>query len=65
VHGVVERVDVVGEDAYTYIRIGTEPIVARVRAAVRPAVGATVRVAVSPADVHVFDATTGQRMAPR
>jgi ABC-type sugar transport system ATPase subunit len=65
VRGVVERVDVVGEDAYIYVRIGTEPIVARVRAAVRPAVGATVRVAVSPADVHVFDATTGQRMAPR
>ncbi|MDR7278518.1 ABC transporter ATP-binding protein [Catenuloplanes atrovinosus] len=54
---VVERVDLVGEDAYAYLRLadGGELIVARVPAASRPAVADPVRVTVGGADVHVFD----------
>ena len=59
---VVERVDVVGEDAYAYLRLGGDTIVARVPARVRPSVGETARVGVRPADVHVFEAGTGQRV---
>jgi ABC-type sugar transport system ATPase subunit len=64
VAGTVERVDVVGEDAYVYARLGGHLIVARVRAADRPAVGVTVPVSVRWRDVHLFDAATGQRVTP-
>ena len=61
---VVERVDVVGEDAYAYLRLaeGGAVVTARVPAATRPAVGDAARVAVRWADVHVFDAETGRRV---
>jgi ABC-type sugar transport system ATPase subunit len=60
---VVERVDVVGEDAYAYLRLGGgEPVAARVRAASRPAVGERVSVTVRWSDVHVFDGASGQRV---
>jgi ABC-type sugar transport system ATPase subunit len=58
----VERVEVVGEDAHVYLRAGEQPLVARVSAADPPAPGSEVRVAVRQADVHVFDAATGQRV---
>jgi ABC-type sugar transport system ATPase subunit len=62
--GVVERVDVVGEDAFAYVRLNPESLVAaRVRSGNRPAVGDRVTVAVSWPDVHVFDAGTGRRVA--
>ncbi|WP_229075069.1 ABC transporter ATP-binding protein [Actinoplanes sp. DH11] len=62
---VVERVDVVGEDAYAYLRPDGGPVLtARVPANSRPAAGTTVRVAVGWADVHVFDAA-GRRVAGR
>jgi ABC-type sugar transport system ATPase subunit len=52
----VERIDVIGEDAYAYLRhAGGATITARVPAASRPAAGETVRVTVSRTDVHVFD----------
>ncbi|MEV0895404.1 ABC transporter ATP-binding protein [Actinoplanes sp. NPDC049802] len=55
--GTVERVDVVGEDAYAYLRLaGGDRIVARMPAAARPAAGATVRATVGWADTHVFGA---------
>jgi ABC-type sugar transport system ATPase subunit len=57
-----ERVDVIGEDAYVYLRAGGQPIVARVRSADRPAVGAAVRLT-ARGDVHLFDAGTGRRVA--
>ena len=63
--GTVERVDVVGEDAYAYLRVDRHPVVARVPAAQRPAPGATVRVAVRWADAHLFDAATGERVVRR
>jgi ABC-type sugar transport system ATPase subunit len=57
----VERVDVVGEDAYVYLRAAGHPIVARVRTADRPAAGAAARVT-ARGDVHLFDAATGRRV---
>ena len=61
--GTVERVEVIGEDAYVYLRVGGHRLVARVPAAARPAVGTAARVTVGPADVHLFDTATGQRVA--
>ncbi|MFI7644938.1 ABC transporter ATP-binding protein [Micromonospora sp. NPDC049460] len=61
----VDRVDVVGEDAYAYLTLaGGHPVVARVPAARRPERGAAVRVGVRWADVHVFHADSGRRYAP-
>jgi ABC-type sugar transport system ATPase subunit len=65
VAGVVERVDVVGDDAYAYLRVAGVAVVARVRAAARPSVGDKTPVAVAWADVHVFDAATGVRVERR
>jgi hypothetical protein len=62
---VVDRVEVVGEDAYAYLSLaGGPPVVARVPADRRPARGAAVRVDVRWADVHVFHAGSGLRWAP-
>jgi ABC-type sugar transport system ATPase subunit len=58
----VQRVEVVGEDAYVYLRAGQHGLVARVRAADRPAPDTEVRVSADAADVHQFDATTGHRL---
>ena len=65
--GVVERVDVVGEDALRVpVRVGGQLGRRRgYRAADRPAVGDQVRVARRWADVHVFDAATGRRVGRR
>ena len=62
--GVVDRVDVVGDEAHAYLRVDGHPVIARVLAAGRPAIGATVRVSVRWPDVHVFDASTGRRIGP-
>ncbi|SCL43969.1 carbohydrate ABC transporter ATP-binding protein, CUT1 family [Micromonospora citrea] len=61
----VDRVEVVGEDAYAYLTLAAgHPVVARVPAARRPGRGAAVRVAVHWPDVHVFHADSGRRYAP-
>jgi ABC-type sugar transport system ATPase subunit len=60
----VERVEVVGEDAYVYLRAGEHGLTARVLAADRPSPGTAVRVSAEPADVHQFEATTGNRVGP-
>jgi ABC-type sugar transport system ATPase subunit len=62
--GVVERVDVVGDDAYAYLRVAGQPVVARVRSGNRPAVGDKSLVAVWWSDVHLFDAASGRRVDP-
>jgi ABC-type sugar transport system ATPase subunit len=60
----VERVDVVGEDAYAYLRLaGGDRIAVRIPAAARPAAGTTVRCTVAWADTHVFD-EAGRRVVP-
>ena len=62
---VVDRVEVVGEDAYAYLTLdGGRPVVARVPVERRPARGAAVRADVRWADVHVFHAGTGLRYRP-
>ena len=62
----VDRVDVVGEDAYAYLRpaTGGPMVTARVPAASRPSAGEQVRVTVGWPDVHVFDAA-GRRTEAR
>ncbi|WBB68604.1 ABC transporter ATP-binding protein [Micromonospora sp. WMMD812] len=58
----VDRVEVVGEDAYAYLTLaGGGPVVARVPAARRPGRGSAVRVGVRWADTHVFHAGSGRR----
>ncbi|MEU8298636.1 ABC transporter ATP-binding protein [Micromonospora sp. NPDC048909] len=61
----VDRVEVVGEDAYAYLTLADGgAVVARVPAARRPARGAPVRVGVRWADVHLFHAGSGRRYRP-
>jgi multiple sugar transport system ATP-binding protein len=62
VTATVERVDVVGEDAHAYLRIGSLPVVARVPTSGRPKVGDKVDLTVRWTDDHVFDAATGRRV---
>lgn len=59
--GSVTRIDVVGEDSYVYVSVAGHAIVARVRSADRPHVGAAIRVGVRRPDIHLFDAATGRR----
>jgi len=63
--GVVDRIDVVGEDAYVHLRVESHDVVARVPAAGRPAVGDEVGVSVRWAPGHGFDTATGQRITDR
>jgi ABC-type sugar transport system ATPase subunit len=60
--GTVERVDVVGEDAYAYLRLDGQQIVARIPAADRPDAGAEVGVSVRWSASHAFDTATGRRL---
>ncbi|MGN9810110.1 ABC transporter ATP-binding protein [Micromonospora sp. BQ11] len=61
----VDRVEVVGEDAYAYLTLaGGHPVVARVPAARRPDRATAVRVTVRWADTHVFHADSGLRYDP-
>jgi ABC-type sugar transport system ATPase subunit len=62
VTAIVERVDVVGEDAHAYLRVGSLTVVARVPASGRPKAGDEVDLTVRWADDHVFDAVTGRRV---
>lgn len=60
--GKVERVDVVGEDAYAYVRVAGLTVAARVPAAARPSPGDEVLVTVQWHDTHVFEAGSGRRL---
>jgi ABC-type sugar transport system ATPase subunit len=62
VAATVERVDVVGEDAHAYLRVGALAVVARVPAAQRPKPGDEVGLAVRWSGEHVFEAATGRRV---
>jgi multiple sugar transport system ATP-binding protein len=59
----VDRVDVVGEDAHAYLRVGSLPVVARVAARGRPKAGDEVDLTVRWTDDHAFDAATGRRVS--
>lgn len=63
--GLVERVEVVGEDAYVHLRIGDQSITTRVSAADRPQVGSSHPVSVRGSDLHLFDGSSGRRVAGR
>ncbi|MFV2104287.1 ABC transporter ATP-binding protein [Micromonospora sp. LOL_024] len=61
----VDRVEVIGEDAYAYLSLAAgQPVVARVPAVRRPQRGATVRLHVRWADTHVFQVGSGLRCGP-
>nr|WP_205809440.1 ABC transporter ATP-binding protein [Micromonospora sp. HNM0581] len=61
----VERVEVIGEDAFAYLILcAGQPVVARVPAMHLPERGATVRLHVRWADTHLFHAATGRRYRP-
>ena len=60
--GTVERVEVIGEDSYVYLRVDAHRLVARVPTAARPRVGDRVRATARREDVHLFDTTTGLRV---
>ncbi|WBB90732.1 ABC transporter ATP-binding protein [Verrucosispora sp. WMMC514] len=61
----VDRVEVIGEDAFAYLRLTAgHQVVARMPAARRPERGATVRLDVRWADTHLFHANTGRRYQP-
>jgi multiple sugar transport system ATP-binding protein len=55
----IEDVEVAGSEAYIHLAGG---LVATVQADGRPAVGDEVRIGISPEDVHLFDADTGERL---
>jgi ABC-type sugar transport system ATPase subunit len=54
--GLIERVDVIGEDAYVYARVAGHVVVARTSREERPAPGDRVGVSVKPGHLHCFDA---------
>ncbi len=63
VAATVRRVEVVGEDTYVYLALGGHEVVARVPTDARPTPGDAVTVTARPADVHVFEVSTGHRVA--
>ena len=60
--GRVTLVEPVGSEAYAHVDVEGTPLVVRVAAEERPAVGDVVRVAVVPGRLHLFDAATGERV---
>ncbi len=54
VPATVDRVDVVGEDAYVHLRLDGHAVVARVATADRPGPGTAVHVSVADRDLHLF-----------
>jgi len=63
VHAAVTGVEYLGGEALVTCRIGERPVLARVRGADAPAIGATVGLRWAPAAAHIFDAATGNRIA--
>jgi len=63
VTATVRRVEVVGEDTYVHLALDEHEVVARVPTDARPKPGDAVTVTARPADLHVFDAATGRRVA--
>ncbi len=61
VNADVERVDVIGEDAYVYVAVDGQQVVGRVGAAARPSAGGRVLISVRSTDLHLFD-SAGTRL---
>ena len=62
-HVLVTALEYLGADALVTCRAGDRPIVARVRGALVPPVGAEVSLTWDAAAAHVFDAANGRRVA--
>ena len=60
--GTLEMVEQLGADSLLHLAREGTTIVARVPHGAYPAIGATMHVAVDPARVHLFDASTGVRI---
>jgi ABC-type sugar transport system ATPase subunit len=58
----VRLVEPAGSEAFVHLRLHGADVVARVPSGERPRVGETVRVALHPRDLHVFDAESGKRL---
>jgi sn-glycerol 3-phosphate transport system ATP-binding protein len=63
IHAVVMAVEYLGGEALVTCRIGERPILARVRGKDVPAVGAAVGVHWQPSAAHIFEASSGRRVA--
>ncbi|WP_435064280.1 ABC transporter ATP-binding protein [Halobaculum sp. EA56] len=61
IEATVDVVEPIGSDNYLYLDLGPE-FIARVGSGVTPARGSTVRIAFDEADVHAFDARTGESL---
>jgi ABC-type sugar transport system ATPase subunit len=61
VEAEVEVVEPAGNETFVHVRVDGLPLVARVAADVRPAVGATVPVSLGD-ELHFFDSETGERV---
>ncbi len=59
---VAEVVEPLGSDVYVHGRHGDEPVVARLPGSARVSPGERLALAVDPADVHRFDAESGERL---
>jgi sn-glycerol 3-phosphate transport system ATP-binding protein len=62
-HAIVTAVEYLGGEALITCRIGDKPILARVRGADVPAVGAAVGVSWQASAAHIYDAQSGHRVA--
>ncbi|MCW5694352.1 MAG: ABC transporter ATP-binding protein [Pseudolabrys sp.] len=63
IHAVVTAVEYLGGEALVTCMIGERPVLARVRGKDVPAVGAAVGVRWQPAAAHIFEASSGRRVA--
>ena len=63
VHATVTSVEYLGAEALVTCTLGERPVLARTRGAGAPAVGARVALSWEPAAAHVFDASSGNRLA--
>jgi multiple sugar transport system ATP-binding protein len=63
--GEVFSSELLGDATLVVVKLGTEFVTAKVGPAEGRAMGEVVGVAVDPAEVHLFDAVTGQRMERR
>ena len=63
--GQLRMVEPTGPETYAFVDTAVGPLVVRVPGKVTEKVGDNVRLAWSPTDVHLFDATTEARLVPK
>ncbi|MDH7451616.1 sn-glycerol-3-phosphate ABC transporter ATP-binding protein UgpC [Luteimonas composti] len=62
---VVEVVEPMGSDVHVHVRAGGTALVARLAPESLPEPGATVRLRIAPAQLHLFDPASGVALTPR